>query len=227
MEEITIEYGWKERAVHYFLLNKGKVYGYMGTFVAAAALLIAYTTAGPSSREAVQAKALFEQWRKTPSDLKLYKEMQTAVKKIPGLERALEAETAQILLSDGQVETAASMTTSCISRLKEESPTHAEFASISVQIEKQEYQKALEASVSLKERLNDQSALYGSNLVRIAFLQKQVGNPPGELAAWEEVRALIEMKGSTNAAQFLKANFGEKSFSLADFITQREKHIIR
>jgi len=227
----TIEFGFKERVLQYYFLNRGKVHSYAGAFVAIAVLCITYLNSTPSAAEANRAKTLFEQWKQTPSNQKLYKEMRLSVKKIPGLERSLEAQTAQILLSDGQFDAAEVLAKSSLNRLRKESPIHAAFGSTSILIEKKEYQKALEASVALKEEMermsDNKSTIYACNLLRIAFLQKQVCNAPGELCAWEEVKTLMEMQGNSNAAQFLRNNFDEKSFSLTDFISQREKSIMR
>ncbi len=227
----TIEFGFKERVLQYYFLNRGKVYAYAGAFLLVSILCITYLVSGPSGAEANHAKELFQRWKQTPSNEKLYKEMRLSVKKIPGLERSLEAQMAQVLLSDGQFDAADVLATSCLNRLKKESPIHAAFGFTSLLIENKEYQKALESSVALKEemerRTDQHSNLYACNLLRIAFLQKQVCNVPGELSAWEEVKTLMEMDGSSNAAQFLRTNFDEKSFSLNDFISQREQTVMR
>ncbi|MDE3045049.1 MAG: glycosyltransferase family 4 protein [Verrucomicrobiota bacterium] len=236
------ELDWKERILQYYFFHKNKVYTYAGTALGCAALIIAYLTTGPSGAEVVKARVAFEEWKKSPTDEKLAKKMHQSLRKLPGLERAVEAEIAQTLLAVGSVEKAEPAIQKCVARLKEISPLHASFAETSLLIEKRQYQEALEKAVALKEviektldskvwksdRLQGGSALYVCNLLRIACLQKQLNNGPGELAALEEVKGLLEVDGeSSAAAQFLQANFTQKSYSLADYISLRERTIVR
>lgn len=230
-EATTIEFGLKEKVLHYYFLNRSKIYSTIAVFAASSILSIFYLTSGSSAADATHAKLLFERWKQTPSNEKIYKEMRLSVKKIPGLERSLEAEMAQILLSDDQFEAADILAGSCLSRLQKESPFHATFGYTSLLVEKKEFQKALESSVVLKEDMerkgDNRSSLYACNLLRIAFLQKQVNNGPGEICAWDEVKTVMRTQGNSNAALFLKTNFDEKNFSLHDFIAQRERSILR
>ena len=230
-ESITIEFGLKERALQYYFLNRGKVHAFTGAFIILSALFIVYFTSSPSMNQVAQAKELYSKWEQTPTDPDLYNKMRLSIKKIPGLERALEAQITQVLLSNGQTEAAVAAAIPCLERLRKQSPTHAAFAATSLLIEKQQYQKALEASVALKEELERNSAgqsnLYASNLMRIVFLQKQVSNAPGELCAWEDIKSLLEKEETTEAAKFLRDQFGDKAFTLSDFISQRERLILR
>jgi hypothetical protein len=236
----TIEFGLIERILQFYLFHKRKVHSYLATLLGLSVLFIGYLTSGPSAEDAVQAKKNFENWKKAPLDQNLKAEMSKSLKKIAGLERAKESEIAQILLSAGQIEPVETLARQCIERLREESPFHAAYAETTLNIEKKEFQKALEASVALKAQMErDLGAthlrgrnlaggctLYASNLLRIALLQKQVGNAPGELSAWEEVRGLLDMQEDSVAAQLLKMNFGGNGFSLTDFISQRERSIV-
>jgi tetratricopeptide (TPR) repeat protein len=241
MDEKTIEFGFKERVLQFYFLNRKKVYLYTGATIFSVAALIVFCSLTPNDMEYHRAIETFEKWKLNPHDLNLEKEMKHAVEKVPGRWRSMEAKIAQVYLGAGMVEKAEPIARACLLRLSEESPDHAAFAKASLLIEKEQYQKALEASVALKEemekaldsqlwkgsRLEGKSVLYACNLLRIAVLQKQLRNSPGELAAWEEVKGLIEVGGeSSAAAQFLQANFGRKQFSLSDFISQREKSIV-
>jgi hypothetical protein len=229
-EPITIEFGFKERVLQYYFLNKGKVHAYAGAFIAISSFCIAFLTATPSASEANDAKEQFAEWKQAPSSKTLYSEMRASVKKIPGLERSLEAEMAQVLLNDGQIEAAEELAKTCLDRLKKQSPLHAAYASTSFLIEKKDFQKALENSVAIKEEMDKktdkQSSLYASNLMRIALLQKQVSNTHGELSAWEDVKAVIDTERASTAAKFLHDQFDENTFSLSDYISQRERLII-
>jgi len=238
---MTMELEWKDRLLQYYLFHKNRLYGYIAGGIGVFALLIVYLASGPSGTDILAAKGVVADWKQSPTDEHLLQKMQQVLKQFPGLERAMEAEIAQTFIAAGMVETAEPLVRNCIDRLKKISPLHADFAETSLMIERKEYQKALEKSVALKEqmertmdsrvwkgdRIRSGSALYACNLLRVAFLQKELKNGPGELAAWEEVKGLIELEGeSSAAAQFLQANFSQKSYSLLDFISQRERSIV-
>jgi hypothetical protein len=220
----------REKVLQYYLFNRNRVHTYLCVSLGIIILGIAYLTSGPTDAEANAAKKLFAEWKESPSDTTLQKNMERAVHKIPGLEKGVEAQKAQVLLSTGRIEAAESMARECIERLRKESPTHAAFAENSLLIENEQFQKALENAVALKEQLEKaseaSSAIYASNLVRIAFLQDKVGNAPGELSAWEEVKTLLETEESSKGAQFLTENFQEQAFSLNNYISQRERILI-
>ncbi len=236
----TIEFGLKERVLQFYFFHKRKVHSYIAFVLGFSVLIISYFTAGPGAEDAVQAKKAFENWKKEPLDQSLKAEMSKSLKKIDGLERAKESEIAQILISAGQVDSADLLARQSIERLKKESPFHAAYAEATLNIEKKEFQKALEASVALKaqmergldakvlkgKNLQGGCTLYASNLLRIALLQKQVGNAPGELSAWEELKGLLDMHEDSIAAQLLEANFGKNGFSLSDFISLRERFLV-
>ncbi|HEY4254878.1 MAG TPA: hypothetical protein VGM34_00845 [Chlamydiales bacterium] len=198
------------------------------------ALFIGYWTSGSSDKQIQLAKEAFDLWKHSPSDLALEKKMRKALNNTPHLKKALQAEIVQTLLSNGSSEAVEIMGAHCLRQLEKEAPLHAHFAQTSFLIEKRQYQNALEQAVSLKEKIESaketdrRAILYTYNLLRIAFLQKQLANQSGELAAWEEIKSLLEGTGSrSEATQLLEANFqkrsGKKSFSLSDFISQRER----
>jgi hypothetical protein len=198
--------------------------------------LIGYLTSDASRSQSQIAQAAFEEWKHSPSDHALEKKMRKTLSKVPTLKRALQAEIVQTLLLNGSPEAAESMSAHCLRQLEKEAPYHAQFAHTSFFIEKKQYQTALEQAVALKEKMDlskgkERSAiLYGYNLLRIACLQKQLNNSSGELAAWEEVKSLLEETTPSEAIQFLEANFqkrsGKKSFSLSDFVSHRERLLL-
>jgi hypothetical protein len=225
--EALNEIGLKERIIRYCFLNQRKILQYGLGAMGLCILAILYGSVGSGAGSTHQAKIAFEQWKQTPGDGLLAKELERSLEKAPGLKRALEAEIAQIFLSDGQFHNADARATNCIERLNLESPLHAEFAQASLLIEQKEYQKALELSVTLKEHLEgdeERSSLCGWNLLRLAFLQKQLQNKSGELAAWEDVKDFLQKEGNS-AGKFLEIGIGRPDFSLADFISHREREI--
>lgn len=238
---MDVEFGLKEKILQYYFLNRTKVHQwFLGTTIVAVSL-VAYLSFGPSDRDYAEAKRSFEKWKDSPSDDGLAKNMKKSLNRLPGLTKGLESEIAQTYLSCGESDKAAAFALSPLARLREISPFHAEFGEGALLIERGEFQKALELSVALKEKLEQSlgsdlwkgkrmgpsSAVYVSNLLRIACLQKQLKNAPGELAAWEELKGLLEAEGEVStAAKILRANFDTKKFTLLDFISQRERSIV-
>ena len=200
---------------------------YGALFLVLVILCIFYAASGSPAESTAKAQEALQKWQKTPANASLEETLHAALRKAPQVERILKADVAQTLLAAGRTTESEALASEYVTRLNEEAPLHAAFAKTSFLIEKKEYQKALEQAVSLKERLETGSALSLYNLVRIACLQKQLGNGPGELAAWEELRGLLETE--QGAAFLLKANFrrqaGQKSFGLNEFISLRERRL--
>jgi len=222
-KETPPEMGWKEKLLKLSFFHRQKFFQATFGILALAILVISYATKEEGSKGFLQAKAAFEQWKKEPESESLAKEMERGLQKIPGFRRLLEAEIAQVCLSHGQVQRANVKATPCIARLHEDFPLHAAFAKASLLIEEKEYQKALEASVTLKERLENSKAfvsLRGWNLVRLAFLHKQLQNSSGELSAWEDVKTFIQQEG-----EGVNIGLGKSDFSLADYIAYREQEL--
>jgi hypothetical protein len=214
---------WKNRLLQFYFLNHRSVLRYGAAVLAITLLTIFWGTRDGGTSH--KARTLFEQWKKTPGDASLTREMERALRKAPHIRRVLEAEIVQGFLNVGDVENADKRAAGCIARLQDDLPLHAEFARISLLIEQEKYQKALEASVTLKERLEKVEAasrFQGWNLLRLAVLHKKLQNPSGELAAWEEVRGFMQQNP---AGKSLEAGIGWPEFSLMDFIAHREREI--
>lgn len=207
--------------------HRSQVLRYGSVFLVLVTLLISYAVNGSPAESTAKAQEALQKWQKTPMNAALEKSLRTSLRKAPHVERILNADVAQILLAAGRTAESEALASEYVARLSKEAPLHAAFAKTSFLIEKKEYQKALEQAVNLKERLEVGSTLSLYNLFRIACLQKQLGNNPGELAAWEELRGLLEADQS--AAFLLKANFqrqtGQKSFGLNEFISLRERFL--
>jgi hypothetical protein len=125
-------------------------------------------------------------WKANPADEQLFQTFIKALKKSPELRQKMSGDIAQALLVEGRIDEAEELAKSPLSELRSIAPEYAEFSEISFLIARKHYQEALEKSVSLKEKLSEQSRLWSQNLVRIAILQQQLGNSAGELAAWRE-----------------------------------------
>jgi hypothetical protein len=235
----TIEFGFKERILQCYFMHQRKIHSYIAVTLGFAVLVIGYFSSGPGVEDTICAKKLFETWKKNPLDQDLREEMAKTLKKIDGLERAKESEIVQTLLLADQIESAEPLARQCIERLRKHSPFHAAYSEASLCIERQQFQKGLELAVALKEQIDRDpesealkgknlqggATIYVSNLLRIALLQKQIGNIPGELSAWKELREVLNTEDKSVAAQLLEANFGQSGFSFADFIEQREESL--
>jgi hypothetical protein len=129
-EEVVtaVELGLIERILQFYLLHKRKIHTYVATILGLSILFISYLTSGSKAEDAIQAKRVFENWKKAPLDQNLKMEMSKALKKIAGLEKAKESEIAQVLISAGQIDAADSLARQAIERLKKESPFHATYA---------------------------------------------------------------------------------------------------
>src|SRR5579872_4988985 len=124
----------KEKILQLYLLRKGQVYGYTAAIVVLVSFAITYFAGGPSVKELVEGRIALEQWKKNPSDQNFAKQMKQAFGKVPGFEKSVQAEVAQVLLVDGQMDKAFPAAGRCIERLKEDSPLHATFAEVSLLI---------------------------------------------------------------------------------------------
>ncbi len=200
-----------------------------GCVVAGVALLIGYFQSGPNALSYARAQSAFSDWAAAPEDEKLYVAMRDAIRTVPALERKYEPTIAQKLLSANRIDEALEMAGRSMSRVKGEAPYHMTYGETSLLIEQGNFQKALEKAVALKEQMGNSflqeerggSLLYAHNLLRIACLQRELNNGPGEKAAWEEVEKLLETK--TPLSYKISANFSEKQVDLTQYIAARKK----
>ncbi len=200
-------------------------------------ILIGYFQSGPSAKVYADAQAAFADWEASPEDDALYLKMKEAIRKVPAIEKKYEAVIVQKLLDSSKTEEALALANRSLTRSKSETPFHAAFGENSLLIERGAYQEALEKTVKLKEQMESSfdisllagerlvggSLLYAHNLMRIACLQQQLNNHPGEKAAWEELESFIQ--GGTPLGDLVRANFSEKRIDLANYIADRKKQL--
>ncbi|HSX11282.1 MAG TPA: hypothetical protein VLF94_06190 [Chlamydiales bacterium] len=187
------------------------------------AILIGYFQSGPDAASYAQAEAALAKWKAAPEDDALYGDMKAAVRSAPALGRKHEAAIAQKLMNTEKITEALGMANRSIERVKDEAPLHSEYARTSLLIEQGSYQQALENAVALKEQLaggDVNSVLYAHNLLRIACLQQELKNRPGEKAAWEELETFL--KGNSHSEAVL-ANFSNRNVDLTQYINERKK----
>jgi hypothetical protein len=195
----------------------------LSSVLAGVALLIAYFQSGPDARSYAHAEAAVAKWQASPQDDALYTGMKEAVRNAPALGRKYEAAIAQKLLNTEKIEEALALANRSISRVQDEAPFHTQYARTSLLIEQGNYQQALENAVTLKEQLPASvSLLYAHNLLRIAFLQQELKNRPGEKAAWEELEDFLQTSAH---ADILLSTFSDRHVDLAQYIAERKKSL--
>lgn len=197
--------------------------------IAGVAILIGYFQSGPNALTYAAAEAAFSSWEASPQDDQLYQSMQEAIRSVPALQKKYEASIAQKLLNTDKINEALVMANRSLNRVKEDAPFHMTYAETSLLIEQGGFQQALENAVALKEQMGNSflteqkggSLLYVHNLLRIACLQQQLKNRPGEKAAWEELESFLQT--DTRLAHTLLGSFSEKQVNLSQYITERKK----
>lgn len=206
-------------------------------FIAGVAFLIVHFQSGPSAVSFARAEEIFAKWEASPDDEALYADLREACRKIPALRAKYEASIAQRLLDVKKIDEALEMASRSLERVKDETPFHVAFAQTSLLIARGAYQEALQNSVALKEeigtvldlkdlngeRLIGGSVLYAHNLVRIACLQQELKNRPGEKAAWEELEHFLG--AGTPVAHLILKSFSEKQLDLTQYIAERKKYL--
>ncbi len=199
-----------------------------GSVVAGVALLIGYFGSGPDAMSFAEAENAFVKWEAKPEDDVLYKGMQSAVKNVPALQSKYEAVIAQKLL-DLQKGEAYSLAKQTLNRVGNEAPFHSAYAKTSLLIQQGKFQKALEQAVALKEEMKGVASLkagallYAYNLLRIASLQHELKNKPGEKVSWEEFEGYLALRA--DLAHLLMSNFGGKEVTLQQYIAERKKQL--
>ena len=203
----------------------------IASVLAGAAILIAYFQVGPSALKYAEASSTFSKWSASPADETLYKDLKEAMHNIPALKKKYEAAIAQKLIYANKLDEGLVMANQSIRRVKNETPLHASFAMTSLLIEQGNFQEALEKAVALKEQMGTSflnpkkggSLLYLHNLLRIACLQQELNNRPGEKAAWEELEQQLQTKN--RPVQILLGSFTEASIDLTQYIAERKKNL--
>ncbi len=201
----------------------------VASVIAGIVILVAYFQSGPNAMKYAEAEGVFAKWFASPQDETLYKSMKEAIQSVPALQKKYEAAIAQKLIHTDKLDEALVMANRSLTRVKKETPFHTTYAMTSLIIEQGNFQEALEKAVTLKEQMGDSylkeqkggSLLYAHNLLRIACLQQELNNRPGEKAALEELEALLQTESP--AAQIFLGNFSEKEINLTQYIAERKK----
>ncbi|MDP1608271.1 MAG: hypothetical protein Q8L98_03025 [Chlamydiales bacterium] len=184
------------------------------------AVLIAVLSSRVSYRDYLEVKTLMAKWQESPADVQSFEKLSERLHKGAKFLSHYEPYIAQTLIRELSFAQAEKYVEKPIHYLRKESPEHACFAEITLLIEKGLYQEALEKSIRLKEQMGkEESHLYFQNLLRIAVLQKQLKNGPGEMAAWNDCEDFLEWQdGLANSSESILAFYKKKNIDLMGYI---------
>lgn len=153
------------------------------------------------------------------------RKLMALVDKDKNLQLKYDALLSQILLEKGLADDAYFFAIRSLEPLAHLSSFHAEYAHATKSMIRLEFEKALKETVELKSKLLNNSeledkfsSLYSAVLVRAALLEKKLGHPEKELAAWLEVEKNIHSIGKN-----FQETLGQKGLALEEFISDRKR----
>lgn len=176
-------------------------------------------------------------------DEPLYSSVAGFLKNNPDARPGTEQKISQHLLSLGEVEKGLSLAKRSLKRSESHTPYYHEFAQATLLIEGNQYEAALEASLTLQEKLRydeqlrdgsimqRSSHLMASNMFRIAMLHRILEQHAQELAALASLKEFLGLssgiEGALTADEQTRAafvsEFSSPSYALLDYIHERER----
>lgn len=169
--------------------------------------------------------------------------LQKILKRHPELHAKYDGAIAQKLLSSSETGLASSYGKAALKRMGD-FPYYTDYTNCSLLIGDNKLAEALQNAKQLKISMENDEAfwqqksqavrhggiLFAYNLLRIATLEKAVGTPQGELAAWREFKANAGWQEGQptsktydpEAYQLIQENFQNDELSLMDYIQHRE-----
>lgn len=150
-----------------------------------------------------------------------FDKLELALKQNPEMESKYAARIADKLVAQNEGERASIVAQNVFKRVLEQTPQHTAFAEASILIAKGEYHEALKEAISLKDSIDENSILFGFNLVRIASLYRQLEARDQELAALEELEYYLHT--NEKSAAVLTECFSEGNVTLSDYIAERKQ----
>lgn len=182
--------------------------------------------------EAERAFMAFQQGEEPLDDLEQF------TRKYPDLRSKYDALVAETLLTRGETAEALPLANGTLKRTASStSPFFHNYARTTLSISEGKYADALEEAIGLKGHMlsateSDQivDVLYIYNLLRIATLQRELGDTAAELETWKEWKQLAggkvtEGKIDPNAFRIVLGFFEENVTSLPDYIANREREL--
>lgn len=173
----------------------------------------------PKKHDFFSANQAFEKWA---GDAESFEKLEKAIAANPALETKFGAAIADRFIGQGEGEKATPFADSVFNRVLKHTPEHTAFAEGSLMISKGNFREALSQAVSLKERLDTHSLLYGFNLVRIASLYRALEVGDQEIAALDELEFYLNENQENGGV--LSDCFREGDVTLSDYILERKSN---
>ncbi|GAB4186971.1 MAG: hypothetical protein Tsb0015_05240 [Simkaniaceae bacterium] len=208
----------------FFLLNYKKQISY-----AAIALVIglgiivriAYNKTG-NPKDYALAQNYYSQWKETKNE-KAFQELLQILKRHPELYPKYDVLLGQKLIFGNNFTEAKPILRRTIQRTKKAAPKYYLFSQATEKILDNDLREALELSLQIKSQANEDSYLYGLNLMRIAHLYSQLEDKENEENAWKEVRLYLTSESDPKGVKHsLREHFTQGKISLCDFISIKE-----
>ena len=192
--------------------------------------------------EYLVAKGAFKKWEQSLDEKWDHlRQLQESLKKHPELQAQYDPCIAQFFLAMTAPEQGTPLIERTLKRTQQ--PYYSVYGRTSLKISQKKYQEALEDSLALKEKIeenrpfgatsNQHSLLFAFNLLRIALLHQQLGHTKQELETWQQ----IEHYGGWKQGESLNKSIENKGFkellnhftvgqtTLVDYIIKREKEL--
>ena len=171
----------------------------------------------PSRGHYLTINRLFEKWL---ANGEAFDKLELALRTHPDLEAKFGAAIAEKFITQEQGDKAEPFATNVFERIMKHIPEHTAFAEGSLLISKKQYKDALANAISLQARIDENTLLYGFNLIRIASLYRALDLQDQELASLDDLEHYL--KTHTDASTILNKCFCEGQINLSDYITQRK-----
>ena len=188
-----------------------------------AVLLISYMSFHRFSHEQDYFKAhqAYEKWES--GDESQLADLEAMFRKYPELHSKYDTAIASHLFSIEKHLDAKGYAIKTLQRVTKATPYHIQFAKTSVAIAEKKYKQALSESLELKEALTPTDAvkvLCGFNLLRIASLQRELGDFNAEKKTLQELKAYLDQ--NKDELELLVQHFKSGEIGLDDYINDRQ-----
>lgn len=195
---------------------------FYGIGIIIAVFFIAFQAAGKIHKQGTSsylaANQAFENWMLKGE---AFNKLESILKKHPELETKFGALIADKFIAQNEEDKAKEFADKIFARVLKQTPGHVAFAESSLLIAKNNFRDALIQSIALKESINENSLLYGFNLVRIASLYRILNAHEQEVATLQDLEQY--MRSNENAATILTESYKEGNITLADYIIERTR----
>lgn len=222
---LPLDDSWVEYPIVQWIINNGKSIGYWA-LIALMGLFIASRFISSSQQKAEKDFFQAEQSAIELNSAETQAQAVTSLKEImdrhPELHAKYDGLIAQALLTDNKIDEAAPFADETLLRVEHETPSpFLEYSKTTLLIERGNYNEALQQAYQLKaSALNP--TLYTFNAIRIALLERELGNKNEEKKAWDEIARLSQgthpIKITQQELQRILSHYNTQGVQLEEFI---------